>query len=581
MDFTITSRNNSLYKKKKGTLGYKIESSASLKHVRTVTVSGMENIVAAGARYKANAKVSGVRFSTQNRAGTTTFTIRRKHLSDFFEFSFEDVWPADFSGDEKDVNLTISFHGSSGVLGSTTLEVYIKDNGPTIAYFNINPSFLNNDGSVELSWNCSNVEKYSIHYDDDTLIWPLSELPPVSNGKCSATKKLDSPILSNIGSATSIYLKAINGEKVASKNNKREIINVYKNAWTKQILGDNTPVLNLVGNEYDGKIWVLAQKEEGKIKLWNSWTGRDWQAYEDQENDTHVYVEQEDIYRPSVFFATSPTEPTELYFVGGSKLDNGEVSNQLISYDLNLSQKNTHRRQERGQGSAMPARMGHACFVFPDESGNNNIWVIGGADANGNGLNDIWRWDGVSWHQMPTPEDFPKRCQFSATVLNDDAQQMEIWLGGGLSAYQGEAINDIWRYYNKNGTWTWECVNKYEDLKVQKLTLGNTLNSSSLIALENRVFAIAMNKNGEGDFAKWIESQGVKRYKRVRYDCYNTGIQSFPVPEAQIDAGIEQNSNFLLQTLSFNGCIWLMAQKLISSNNIKLSELYYLVPQQN
>ena len=579
MNFSIKAENNSLYKNENQILSFVIAGD-SLANVKSVVVSGMSKIVNANSTFKGVATGEhGVKIvaHTNFSSKAVTFTVQSGTLGTFLRIALEDVLPDPFFCENyASAGLVVALNKASGeAIKTFAPKVYMKDSGALIDYFYIAPSFIDKQNNLTLKWCISKAENYGIYYKD-TLLWPLSELAPLVNGKCKGVKVLDEATRNRLGDMTAIYLKAEVGEKIATRFNPREIINVQKNAWITRNLSEIinqsaqvSKVLNLINNEFDGKIWALAKNGAGKIRLWNSSTGQDWQALEDKKDDIHIYIEETDIYRPAVFFAPSDKAATELYFVGGSLLDDQQVSNQMHSYNIHAYTQTGNRRQEKGKRSPMPPRMGHACLVFPDENGKDNIWVLGGADDEGNGLNDIWRWDGNRWHQMTSPADFSKRCQFSATVLTDKYnKKQEIWLGGGLDSFQGDPVNDIWRYYNKNGTWTWECV---QTTASQKLTLGNNLVASALIGLGDKAFAITTNEGGRGDFSKWIEKE--------QGENYSFGSQSFATATAWADAGIKQSDGFYLQTLSFNGSIWLMAQSFIDEGDIKLSKLYYLIPE--
>jgi hypothetical protein len=144
-------------------------------------------------------------------------------------------------------------------------------------------------------------------------------------------------------------------------------------------------------------------------------------------------------------FSTSPGvyANDKLWLVGGSQVDPDIVSNQVWCLD---PKENTWKNL--GAAGWSP-RMGHAVLKFNDK-GNEKIWVMGGRDAAGNALNDVWTLD-VSkkeWTPQGARVSWNPRCMFNPAVLND-----QIWLyGGAQEPFADKLFDDVHLY--QNGVWT-------------------------------------------------------------------------------------------------------------------------------
>jgi hypothetical protein len=75
------------------------------------------------------------------------------------------------------------------------------------------------------------------------------------------------------------------------------------------------------------------------------------------------------------------------------------------------------------------------------------VWVIGGMDANGNVLNEVWSGDAQGQWSRHAPAAWSPRCMHAATVF-----QNKLWIYGGVTAPFGDPLEDLWTY---DGT-TWK-----------------------------------------------------------------------------------------------------------------------------
>lgn len=179
--------------------------------------------------------------------------------------------------------------------------------------------------------------------------------------------------------------------------------------------------------------------------------------------------------RLPVGFTTSPG----LYFndflwiMGGSQIDPDVTSNVVWRID-----PETKVWQNLGP-AGWPPRMGHAVVAF-----QTRIWVLGGRDASGKALNDVWSTDakGTTWEKHRGREaEWPGRCLFRPAVFpksksesgrGSDAKQRghteQIWIYGGMTepfASQANIRNDVWVYPAQSG-------DKWEELSITGI-LGN------------------------------------------------------------------------------------------------------------
>ena len=148
-------------------------------------------------------------------------------------------------------------------------------------------------------------------------------------------------------------------------------------------------------------------------------------------------------------FSTSPGVyyDDKLWLVGGSQVDPDVVSNTIWRLDPNAKEKVWENLGAANPSSKMwSPRMGHAVLEF-----QGKIWVMGGRDAAGNALNDVWRLDNAAKNEW-TPlgqARWTARCMFSPAVFQKD----QIWLyGGAQEPFSSELKDDVYVY--KNSSWT-------------------------------------------------------------------------------------------------------------------------------
>jgi hypothetical protein len=343
-------------------------------------------------------------------------------------------------------------------------------------------------------------------------------------------------------------------------------------------------LLDLILNESDDMMWAIMQKRTDLAAIadvqpciWKSPDGVSWMPHtyifqydSDQQMPVDLTIPPDLVHCPCVHFGED-----ELYFVGGSKVDINVCKNTITV--VNLKNGGIYPIDAP---AAMKPRCMHACVVYPDSQGNDNIWVIGGADKNGNGLNDVWRFDGHNWIAVPTDNAaFPKRCRFAATVQTDVNGAQSIWIGGGAARYNGSTLNDLWVY---NGT-GW-------------VNVRNADGTSYLSYSEDWLTGVAIcylrtNKNSATDPSgtyRYILSSDISGSNKtltsrwilgvdIGNNCYKWNpIDGIKKPE--FPPIFENVRSFTTATIGFNGCVWTVIIGYISKGNLAVSNLYYSCP---
>jgi hypothetical protein len=127
----------------------------------------------------------------------------------------------------------------------------------------------------------------------------------------------------------------------------------------------------------------------------------------------------------------------KIWIVGGSQIDPNVCSNTVWSFDPLTKESNSV------QASWKP-RMGHACLAY-----KNALWIIGGADAAGNTLPEVYRsTDGAHWTQVTAQ--MPALVMAGATVYDD-----RLWLCGGTADVFGTPQKLLW-YLSKGNDPNWK-----------------------------------------------------------------------------------------------------------------------------
>ena len=467
-----------------------------------------------------------------------------------------------------------------------TCETIIQDKQPQIEYFDIYPSIVRRNGKLKLSALCSQTEKVEIWGEQGQILYSSSHFDIV-NESCHFTLTQErAPVIAQ--NEITYYLKASLNNMYASENSAKTIKIMSNGNWQPMVLLEkNIPdgytglksygsaivkTVALIQNSYKNSIWAIAQNISNpkSYQLWYSKDGLDWHPYESKGQ--RIEIPEQYIYSPAVFFKDA------LHFVGGSMIDPSFSSKDIYKIDLETGSGTLVRNSTN-----MEMRSQHACVVFPDARGKDNIWIIGGTAKNGAGLNSVWRYDGASWKQEPTPENFPARALFGATVqLDQQGKGLAIWIAGGMSMPDENCLNDIWRYGDDgNGQMTWSTVDNTQQNPIHfvpeennyatAVTYLETLSNEPYISLvynhqhenssSNRydVMQIRLEKGNEGD------------------DAPSYSLDELPRGGEGLADRPDNERPFVLQSIGFNGCIWLLSVY-ESPDNAQATNLYFSCP---
>ena len=134
--------------------------------------------------------------------------------------------------------------------------------------------------------------------------------------------------------------------------------------------------------------------------------------------------------------ATSPGVYADdtLWLIGGSRIDPDSTANRVWC----LARGKERAQWEQLDDAPWTPRMGHALVVF-----QNSIWVLGGRDATGNALNDVWTFNLADrrWEEQ-ADGDWTPRCLFGSAVYAG-----RIWLYGGMpEPFADTLYHDLYTY---------------------------------------------------------------------------------------------------------------------------------------
>ena len=400
------------------------------------------------------------------------------------------------------------------------------------------------------------------------------------------------------------YLRARNGAMEALENTVANVITYDTPKWLvldnftwqvkKEVDGnviyvmEQYTLLDLVLNEYDDKMWAVMQKKTDPAappSIWKSRDGVSWIPHTVSVNNNGTVtsvmltIPSELAHCPCLHFGQN-----ELYFVGGSKADISVCKNTITKVNLDSG------IPEELPPAAMKPRCMHACVVYPDANGNDNIWVIGGADKNGNGLNDVWRFDGSNWTAVPTDATFPKRCQFAVTVQTDINKNKSIWIGGGAARYNGSTLNDLWLYKTsgwkkvKNINGTADLTYSEEWLAGASICYLRTNKNSSTDPSGTYRYIISSDiTESESEIDSENQSRRVLTSRWILgVDTGNNYYRWTPISgidKPEFPSIFDSVRSFATATIGFNGCVWTVILAYVSKGNVAVSKLYHSCPE--
>ncbi|MCW3122001.1 MAG: hypothetical protein JWQ38_1493 [Flavipsychrobacter sp.] len=454
-------------------------------------------------------------------------------------------------------------------IGSTAI---IHEKIPTVTNFKLDPSIVKNNEQLELSFKCTGIDYYRITYYNGKGI--NRKLPDIVNNECEGTLKITSLYGKDTNDEAAFRIIAKSGNIYASEDCVKTV-KIFGSGWEKMIPNDDrsgdadtSSVLDLVLNTEDEKMWVFAKNDAGAIHLWKTNDGLKWRPH--VVNNEKVNIPKQFVHHPAVHFKE------RIYFVCGSKLDVGKCSAELNVLDY----KNNRPVYTIAVPGNIGARSLHSCVVF-----NSCIWVIGGVDENGNGLNDIWRFTGTEWISVPVPANFPKRCSFSATVHIHDGRE-SIWIAGGYDSYEGSVVQDIWAYNlpdpnNAGAPAKWELIQSVNGSTAIPLKITNSwLKATSLTSLRriNGTYTLAListirEKNGNiGTNLRFLRKGETTPVSEKFVNPYTLMENS---SNASPDLAEVLDDKFVFSSLGFNGCIWIMAIGYKTEDSMSYTQLNF------
>jgi hypothetical protein len=263
-----------------------------------------------------------------------------------------------------------------------------------------------------------------------------------------------------------------------------------------------------------------------------------------------------------------------LFFIGGSsvKVMNSSKSVAIINLDTELGS-----RLSIIEDLPWSSRTAHSCVLFP-HGDQDKIWLIGGVDEWGSGLNDIWvSGDGKTWENIQpngsvTPKEktlgkmpWEKRCLAGVAVeLDDLGSKKALLVGGGFSEMGGSETSDIWKWDKNN--WqqltplTINDINDSSYLSSGLLFLGkDTVESTGFYLLGGYKKGTTTTKY----FSKIIQQNG----------NYTAEELNFSAAEGLTTV---RNSKIIMGF--FKGCMWYMVLTDKGDVGITYSNLFYWIP---
>jgi hypothetical protein len=234
--------------------------------------------------------------------------------------------------------------------------------------------------------------------------------------------------------------------------------------------------------------------------------------------------------------ATSPMVcfNDQLWLVGGSTADPGNMTNKIACYS-----PATGKWSEKTDAPWAP-RMGHACLVKQKQ-----VWVLGGLDANGNALRDVWSCDASGRWQRHADQAWPARCMFAATDFQD-----QIWVYGGVTEPFGDPLDDMWRSADGKSWQLYTATPRESDDRMIGKPIGCTLQ-----VIRGELNLIGTFRKGKLDEPRqFILQQGQETWAR-------NGI---PLEQAWHRQG---GTTFSLSSVEYKGLVFLRSLNYQTADN--------------
>jgi len=290
-----------------------------------------------------------------------------------------------------------------------------------ICYFTADPTFVISQGSVTLSWDVVGAHTA-------TLQTPLGQM--VSPATSGYREILD---------RTGTYTLTVDGKQ------RQATVNVLTAGWHRLYpLGSRAfpSVIFDSGGRCDDAIYAIFVRTEQRA-------GRQAVLCKSTDGITGWHIVN-DAVPDGMESSPGLRLGNRLWLIGGSAVHWDLKSKRICYYDLDHPAKGWRDAMVTGNGG-FEERMGHACVVVDDRS----LWVMGGLGAYAC-VNDVWKFETdpadrskLQATNVPTAAEWWKpRCLFSAVNFNG-----MIWVGGGVSSPNGNALGDLWATPSSAPSW--------------------------------------------------------------------------------------------------------------------------------
>lgn len=506
--------------------------------------------------------------------------ILPKYYEDEFAYLIVNLTAKKCTIDGVSQKISISFKNKkdkdSGALNHIDFIVAAEEAKPEITDFSCNVPFANAivvsvNEPVNLLWTIKG-DKFILREGNKELATGISsekgeyKIESISNGEHMYTLEVQQ---GNVSITKTVLVRALNESKFYSSSNPS---------------GDfkNFTIANFCVGHDSSSLFSLMLKTENKATKEEK-TTIDHIGYSytnDGFSGNWPRIEFSDDEKEKLKpFAESPLlhmkAPGQLYgrlfFIGGSSVKAMNSGNSVAIVNLDAT---AGSRLSITENLPWSSRMGHSCALFP-HGDQDKIWLLGGIDEWGAGLNDVWvSGDGKVWEniqangnvnsdkQQPAKMPWNKRCLAGAAVgLDDFGFEKELWLGGGFSEVGGNETSDIWK---------WD-KNHWEQLKDFAIPDSPYLSSGLFFLGKDAV-------ESTGFYLLGGYQAGTTKKKYFYKITMENGRYGADELDASSPKDLTTTRNSKIITGFFKGCMWYMVLTDEGDVGTRYSKLFYWIP---
>jgi len=387
---------------------------------------------------------------------------------------------------------------------------------------------------------------------------------------------------------------------------------IQENMWYRYENDNGVRLVDLISVECDKKIWGIAPgPSANQLELWYNEEGFDWKpagvrvewdalrAMLTEAIQMNGLTETQALYHLPPAIIKKRIDDYQLFFIGGSKFEAKLALNTMFScvFNITTNVQTVQLTKLTVIGDGFKPVAGHCITLFGYDNQPDCIWIIGGMDSSGNGLNTIRVFKGNEWISQNIPG-FPLKCQFNTTVYTNPDKEKEIWVAGGFTQFEGPSSKEIWRYAKINGIWAWEkVVNEFSEGIPKQLKVPgvySTISADTITAFENEgasyIHYLAVLDNNKIYSGK-VEKPGGKK-RGVGYPVFNfapthpvygggwSDTPRLKLPDNSFKE-LQQLRNYIIKSVGYGGCIWLLAFRYYSEDgvNLVISDVYFMKPE--